>query len=630
MNNIKYIGYALTYNINSKLFNDIKNAHKNGANIVEIYLRNPSSTSIKQILNVNKDIPNINKYLNNNNMKLVTHSSYMLNGFCNYPADSHRIKWAQDILYDDLNKTLKMDGIGSMIHFCSPQKSITRKKAIKNMLDNITEVFHRLNSNSIKVILETGINKLGTSFKELLTISEFIRKNKILKDKIGYCIDTAHVFLSGYPIHKPDGMKKYLNEFVKVVKGVSNISLINLNDSTYPFTKMKDIHAPIRKGYIFDIKKGGSNKSLEILLEFAKNNKIPIIMETHLKTNANIKKEIKLIKDFLKNKKNMQFKNYQNGGMNNKNKNIITLLDELADFYKIIGNEIKYNTYKKAVYIISRYPNEIKNAYELKDYKGIGKSIMSKIYEIIKTDNLKILNDFKKNKKLIAKQNIMKIHGIGSKIANRILKHDYTIKNINSLRKSFSKGKIDLTNEQYIGLKYFEELQKPITRKQIEKLISKLKTFKELENYNITIAGSYYMNKPLSNDIDLIFVPNSKSKISSLTNIINSLKKRNIIIDDFSQGTKKYMGIVNLPNGNKAHIDIHLVEPENYNAHLLYFGSGIEFSKYLRKLAKNKGYKLSEYGLKKINKNNTNKKIIKSEKDIFHVLGIEYIPPNLR
>jgi len=48
----------------------------------------------------------------------------------------------------------------------------------------------------------------------------------------------------------------------------------------------------------------------------------------------------------------------------------------------------------------------------------------------------------------------------------------------------------------------------------------------------------------------------------------------------------------------------------------------------MRQIAKNKGYKLSEYGLFKLSDNSKVK--ITSERDVFKILGMEYLPPRLR
>jgi len=59
-------------------------------------------------------------------------------------------------------------------------------------------------------------------------------------------------------------------------------------------------------------------------------------------------------------------------------------------------------------------------------------------------------------------------------------------------------------------------------------------------------------------------------------------------------------------------------------------GSGI-FNQKMRLHAKSLGYKLSEYGLSKIdNKHNKKNIIINSEEDIFKILLLKYIPPEKR
>ena len=57
----------------------------------------------------------------------------------------------------------------------------------------------------------------------------------------------------------------------------------------------------------------------------------------------------------------------------------------------------KIRIFKNALRIIKNYPNKITSGKELNDVKGIGKGIMSRIDEILKTKTLKELKDFDKN-----------------------------------------------------------------------------------------------------------------------------------------------------------------------------------------------------------------------------------------
>jgi DNA polymerase/3'-5' exonuclease PolX len=86
----------------------------------------------------------------------------------------------------------------------------------------------------------------------------------------------------------------------------------------------------------------------------------------------------------------------------------------------------------------------------------------------------------------------------------------------------------------------------------------------------------------------------------SLYDIINVLKKDNIIYDDLTIENihTKYSGITNYLN-ELYRIDIILLPYESYYSGLLYFTGSKEFNIKIRSKAKILGYKLNEYGLYK-------------------------------
>jgi DNA polymerase/3'-5' exonuclease PolX len=71
---------------------------------------------------------------------------------------------------------------------------------------------------------------------------------------------------------------------------------------------------------------------------------------------------------------------------------------------------------------------------------------------------------------------------------------------------------------------------------------------------------------------------------------------------------------------------LHIVKEEELPFHMLYFGSGENFSRKIRKIAKTKGYKLNNKGLFK----GTEKVNIKTEKDVFNKLKLNWVPPEKR
>ena len=89
----------------------------------------------------------------------------------------------------------------------------------------------------------------------------------------------------------------------------------------------------------------------------------------------------------------------------------------------------------------------------------------------------------------------------------------------------------------------------------------------------------------------------------------------------------KYMGFSKLLDNPPRRIDIRFVPFDSYYSALLYFTGSGDFNKKMRQIAKDKGYKLSEYGL--FDKNGKQFKV-SSERDIFKLLNMEFLVPRLR
>ena len=96
------------------------------------------------------------------------------------------------------------------------------------------------------VLLETMAGKgseVGRTFEELRAIIDAVD----LRDHLGVCLDTCHVWDGGYDIAGDlDGV---LAEFDRVI-GISRLKAIHLNDSMNPLGARKDRHAKIGEGHI--------------------------------------------------------------------------------------------------------------------------------------------------------------------------------------------------------------------------------------------------------------------------------------------------------------------------------------------------------------------------------------------
>ena len=81
-------------------------------------------------------------------------------------------------------------------------------------------------------------SEVGQTFEELAAIMERVD----LKDKLGVCLDTCHVYSAGYDIvNRLDSVLEHFD----AVLGLECLRAIHLNDSMTPFSSFKDRHETI-------------------------------------------------------------------------------------------------------------------------------------------------------------------------------------------------------------------------------------------------------------------------------------------------------------------------------------------------------------------------------------------------
>ena len=120
---------------------------------------------------------------------------------------------------------------------------------------------------------------IGSTFEEL----EYILRSN--SNSIGICLDSAHMFASGYDIKTDDGFKQTIDQ-VEATVGLDRIKLIHANDSMVGLGEKKDRHEHIGEGKI------GQEGFVNLMNQFPK---IDMILETdHDRVEEDIKKLKKL------------------------------------------------------------------------------------------------------------------------------------------------------------------------------------------------------------------------------------------------------------------------------------------------------------------------------------------------
>jgi deoxyribonuclease-4 len=236
----------------------------------QIFISNPRQLKIVQ--HNEESTKECKEYIKENNLFLVSHATYILNS-------GSREKWSDKIecALNDLIYAEKIGAIGSVFHV---GKHLTHsiEYGINNMFEficTVIEELEKINSNSI-YILETCASQ-GTEL--LSNLEDFGKFYHMFTDKqkehLKICIDTCHVFASGYELKNENDA----NIFIEIVQkniGWNNVILIHLNDSKKDVGCCVDRHENLCMGCIGK----DDDSGFRTIVKHCYNLKIPLILET--------------------------------------------------------------------------------------------------------------------------------------------------------------------------------------------------------------------------------------------------------------------------------------------------------------------------------------------------------------
>jgi deoxyribonuclease-4 len=247
----------------------ISRAEDLGVEYIQTFLSSPQTYKVKDY--TKEDIDKyLNKKKNSKVKKVFAHAIYLIN-FASTKQDSVQ--------------KAKHDFNGVVVHVGSSPDNI--ENGIKRVSENLKEILDNTDPNSI-ILLENsaGAGKLvGAEFWHLVEILNNLKNDK----RVNVCIDTQHMFASGYDL-KGDPTK-VLDEIVKTYG--DKLHLIHLNDSKTELGSNKDRHENIGEGLI-------GYDSLKTFCTDTRLKNTPIVMEVPgFDGEGPDKKNVEIVKSFL-------------------------------------------------------------------------------------------------------------------------------------------------------------------------------------------------------------------------------------------------------------------------------------------------------------------------------------------
>jgi deoxyribonuclease-4 len=109
---------------------------------------------------------------------------------------------------------------------------------------------------------------LGRSFEELSALLEAAGGDR----RLGLCLDSCHLYASGYDISTPTGLRATLEECEEAV-GLDRLHSLHLNDSMTPLGSNRDRHAVPGEGEL-------GEEGLAVFLSEPRFEDLPLVLET--------------------------------------------------------------------------------------------------------------------------------------------------------------------------------------------------------------------------------------------------------------------------------------------------------------------------------------------------------------
>ncbi|MCC3144864.1 DNA polymerase/3'-5' exonuclease PolX [Halanaerobium sp. Z-7514] len=314
------------------------------------------------------------------------------------------------------------------------------------------------------------------------------------------------------------------------------------------------------------------------------------------------------------------------------NKEIAKILNQFADLLAIKGeNDFKIRAYTNAARKIESLSDDISTLAaegKLKEVKGIGSGIAESLKEILENGVIEEMENIKAELPPGVVE-MINIPGLGPKTAHRFY-YELGIEDLLGLEAALEEGRVrelkgfgkKSAQKLLYGLKNYEKyLDKIILTKALKTaamIIAEIKEKIEAQYFSqIEICGSARRAKEMTGDLDILLATEKPAELSSLLTQLDFTK------EVIGAGDTK----VSIRTQEGIQTDFRLVSAEEFPSALHYFTGSQAHNVRMRQLAKDKNLKLNEYGLFRADES---KEELKSEADIFNILGLDYIIPELR
>ncbi len=270
--------------------NSVNNAKKLGCTAFQIFTRNPRGWAVNPI--PRSEVFSFKNRLAASGIErtsVVVHMPYLPN-LSGPPGE----------LYQRSVMTLKEEmqrcellGISYLVIHLGSHMGRGSNMGVDQLISALsTASMHSNSASGVMVLLENNAgykNNVGGTLEELRLILDRLNSSQ----RFGLCVDTCHLFASGYDLRTDESVNKVI-ENIKDTIGLKTVKVIHLNDSKGPLGSNLDRHEHIGLGSI-------GMEGIAAFINHPDIQALPIIMETPIDTRRGDKQNLEIILDMMNN-----------------------------------------------------------------------------------------------------------------------------------------------------------------------------------------------------------------------------------------------------------------------------------------------------------------------------------------
>jgi len=175
--------------------------------------------------------------------QVLPHAGYLIN-LANPDAAAHAKALASFV--SELQRCEQLGLQMLNVHPGSHLRKLAPMAACARVAEAVNEALRQ--TSRVMVVIENSAGQgacVGATFEELAAMLAGVQDQA----RIGVCLDTAHAFAAGFDLRTPDGCRRTLDYFDRIV-GIQHLRGMHLNDTKVGLNAHVDRHESLGKGHL--------------------------------------------------------------------------------------------------------------------------------------------------------------------------------------------------------------------------------------------------------------------------------------------------------------------------------------------------------------------------------------------